>query len=364
MAEEGLAKPVRLADLAKAAGVSKGTASNVFNRPAIVRQEVRQHVLDVARSIGYRGPDPKGRLLSAGKVNAIGVATTEELSYFFTDPFNRVLMTAIAESCGQQGVGISLVSAANSQELVWNIRNAVVDGFILLCLEGDDKLIELSRERSIPFVALDVSKNDQDISAIGVDNVAAAKAAAEYLAGLGHRRFAILTMELGDGETPSPITSARIGNALYQTTVDRLTGYLEGLRTHGIDPAKVSVYETFNDADTVTDAMEALFSAPIAPTAILAQSDRIALYALDWLKKRNIPVPEQVSIIGFDGIPETINSQPALTTVVQPIAEIGHKAVKILLERQDIVVREMMATELVIRDSTAGPPIGCAMRWL
>ena len=72
-------KAARLSDVAEAAGVSKGTASNVFNRPEVVREEVRQRVLAAAKSIGYRGPDPKGRLLSAGKVNAIGVATVEPL---------------------------------------------------------------------------------------------------------------------------------------------------------------------------------------------------------------------------------------------------------------------------------------------
>src|SRR4051794_6018495 len=102
----------KLSDVAEAAGVSKGTASNAFNRPELVREEVRERVLAAAKAIGYRGPDPKGRLLSAGKVNAIGVATVEPLSYFFADPFARVLMTGITEACDDSGTGISLVSAA------------------------------------------------------------------------------------------------------------------------------------------------------------------------------------------------------------------------------------------------------------
>src|SRR4051794_19768368 len=100
-----LDKIVRLADVARAAGGSQGTASNVFNRPQLVREEVRERVEATARSLGYRGPDPKGKLLRAGKVNAIGVATAEPLSYFFDDPFARVLMTGIAEACDAQGAG-------------------------------------------------------------------------------------------------------------------------------------------------------------------------------------------------------------------------------------------------------------------
>src|ERR1700754_2424050 len=102
-------KAVRLADVAKAAGVSHGTASNVFSRPEIVRKEVRDAVLAKAHELGYAGPDPKGRLLRAGKVNAIGVATAEPLSYFFEDPFARVVMAGISQACDATGAGISLV---------------------------------------------------------------------------------------------------------------------------------------------------------------------------------------------------------------------------------------------------------------
>src|SRR5687767_6489495 len=106
-APEGIAK---LADVAKAAGVSQGTVSNVFNRPQLVRPEVRARVLNAAEELGYRGPDPKGRLLRAGKVNAIGVASPEPLAYFFDDPFARVLMAGISEACDAAGAGIALVS--------------------------------------------------------------------------------------------------------------------------------------------------------------------------------------------------------------------------------------------------------------
>ena len=159
-------KTARLSDVAKAAGVSKGTASNVFNRPEVVRKEVRERVLAAARSVGYRGPDPKGRLLSAGKVNAIGVATVEPLAYFFEDPFARVLMTGITEACDASGTGISLVSAASEEDLAWNVTSALVDGFILFCLEGADKLIALSRQRQLPFVALDFGDKDEAIEAV------------------------------------------------------------------------------------------------------------------------------------------------------------------------------------------------------
>src|SRR3954465_4984393 len=106
------------------------------------REEVRERVRAAAVRIGYGGPDPKGRLLRAGKVNAIGVATAEPLAYFFDDPFARVVMSGISQACDAPGAGISLVSAGNEETLAWNIQSALVDGFIVFCIEGGSRLIE------------------------------------------------------------------------------------------------------------------------------------------------------------------------------------------------------------------------------
>ena len=98
-------KTIKLRDVAKAAGVSQGTASNAFSRPEIVRDEVREHVLKVARELGYAGPSITGRLLRAGRVNAVGVAAIEPLSYFFKDLWARHLMDEISRICDERGQG-------------------------------------------------------------------------------------------------------------------------------------------------------------------------------------------------------------------------------------------------------------------
>jgi DNA-binding LacI/PurR family transcriptional regulator len=354
MARINLGKAPTLHDLAKAAGVSKGTASNVFNRPEIVREEVRERVLEVAKSIGYRGPDPKGRLLSAGKVNAIGVATVLPLGHFFEDPYARVLMSGITEACDASGTGISLVSAANEEELSWNMHSAVVDGFILFCLEGADKLIKLSRERQLPFVALTFRHGDEAMSVVGIDNVVGARWAAHHLLELGHRRFAILAMRFIEGET-GQATMERVNAASFSASGERVRGYFEALEAFGIDTTQVPIHETHSNKRTVYPALEEIFSSPSPPTAILAQSDRIALVALDWFKARGLSVPADVSIVGFDGVPESATSNPPLTTIQQPIAEIGRKAVRAILEHAGETWREKIDVELVVRGSTAPP---------
>ena len=350
-----LDKSPRLVDVANAAGVSKGTASNVFNRPEIVSKEVRERVLAAAASIGYSGPDPKGRLLSAGKVNAIGVATVEPLGYFFTDPFARVLMTGITEACDASGTGISLVSAANEDELIWNVRNALVDGFILFCLEGAERLIDLSRERQLPFVALAFGHRDETISVVAVDNVEGARVAARHMAELGHRDFAVLAMEFQEGGF-GRATPERIAGSTFSASGDRVKGYFDELAGWDVDTSSIPIFETLADEATVHPALEELFSSPTPPTALLAQSDRIAFIALDWLRARGLSVPGDVSVIGFDGVPECERSNPALTTIQQPIAEIGRRAVKAILDHGHEVWRETLPAELAIRGSTAPPP--------
>jgi DNA-binding LacI/PurR family transcriptional regulator len=345
-------KPIRLADVAKAAGVSHGTASNVFGRPEIVRQEVRELVLAAAQQLGYGGPDPKGRLLRAGKVNAIGVATAEPLSYFFDDPFARVVMSGISQACDATGAGISLVSAANEEQLAWNIKSALVDGFIVFCIEGGSRLVELTRERKLPFVALDFGFDDDTIAAIGVDDVAGARLAARHLAELGHRRFAVLSLPFDEsGVGPASFEWAEA--AIYSGTRDRLRGYFEALAEFGIDTANIPIYETANDEISVKAGLEHIFASRNAPTAILAMSDRVALIALDWLRARGIAVPQAVSVVGFDGVPEGALSDPPLTTIAQPMVEMGRRAVQTILNFDGTVRRETLDIELLVRGSTA-----------
>lgn len=352
----GNRRPVRLADIAKAAGVSHGTASNVFSRPEIVREEVRERVKAAAEAMGYGGPDPKGRLLRAGKVNAIGVATAEPLSYFFDDPFARVMMAGISQACDATGAGISLVSAANNEQLAWNIQSALVDGFIVFCIEGGSRLVELARERKLPFVALDLDSEDGSVAAIGVDNIAGAGMAARHLTDLGHRRFAVLALPFVDGRT-GLISPEELRAAAYAGTRDRLTGYFRELSRVGIDTSTVPVYETANDAASTKAGLETIFASGEPPTAILAMSDRMALATLEWLSARNLNVPGDVSVVGFDGVPEGAVSEPPLTTIAQPIAEIGRMAVKAILESDGQVRRQQLPVELIVRGSSA-PPSG------
>lgn len=348
-----MAKAIKLADVARAAGVSQGTASNVFSRPEIVRPEVRERVETCARSLGYGGPDPKGRLLRAGKVNAIGVVAMDNLAYFFNDPYNRAFMTGVAEVCDAHGAGIALVSAVDRAKAAWSINSAVVDGFIVQCIEDGDRLLEVTRKRKLPFVAVDIDPGPE-ASSIMVDDRAGARMAVEHLLSLGHRRVAILSLEVtGDGQT-GPVDRDRRRLAVYGATRDRLFGYEEAIAAAGIDFDRVPVIEALNDRiGGVAGARALLDSAPDA-TAVLAMSDVLALAVLEEAQSRGTRVPEDLSIVGYDNVPEAATAQPPLTTIAQPILEKGRLAAHMIFERGP-PRREVLPVKLVVRGTTAAP---------
>jgi DNA-binding LacI/PurR family transcriptional regulator len=264
-------------------------------------------------------------------------------------------MSHISNICDERGAGVALVSALSDERLDWNIQTALVDGFILLCVEGGERLVEITRQRQLPYVALAIGATDQSIPAIGVDNVAGACLAAEHLLGLGHRRFAILSTMVGEGHV-GRLSVEQMRSAFYTTSRNRAEGYWKALAAAGIDIETVPIFETRENAESTFACMEEAFGGKDRPTAILAMSDKIAMHGVDWLFRNGLTVPGDVSVVGFDGVPESAVSTPKLTTVEQPILEIARLAVEAALGGQQMEGRKMLQARLVIRESTAPLP--------
>ena len=348
-------KTVRLRDVAEAAGVSHGTASNVFSRPELVREEVRKRVRAAAERLGYAGPDPRARLLRSGKVNAIGVIAAEPLSYFFRDPWMRRLLTEVAAVCNDRGAGLALVSVAGGRHLSWGIETALVDGF-LLRRGGRELLIEMAQRRGLPLVALSLDASEPDVPALGIDDFDGGYAAARHLVGLGHRRMAILG--IGLGEAPGRVTPDQVRAARSINVRERARGYWMALAEAGIQETEVPVHAVWLDAGNVGAALELLFDGlRPPPTALLAMSDLVALKAIAWLAARGIRVPDDVSVVGFDGAPEAETARPPLTTVAQPYRAIAERAVAAILDDDMPEGGEVLPVSLVARDSTGPAPL-------
>jgi DNA-binding LacI/PurR family transcriptional regulator len=346
-----MSKTVKLADVARAAGVSQGTVSNVFNRPDLVSESLKEKVETAARGLGYRGPDPRGRLLRAGRVNAVGVVISDPLTAFFHNPYQRRFLAGIAEGCDEHGAGLALVSARSDETAAWNIRTALVDGFILNCLMEGSRLVDLAVRRGLPFVAVDFTEPGYD--QVRVNDRRGARMAAEHLIALGHRTIAVLALEFDrDGRT-GLVDAARAARVRFSVTRDRLQGYRDALQAAGL--GEPVVFETLNDAASAAAGVEAVLAAAPGVTAMLCMSDVIALAACQALAARGLKVPGDIAVAGFDDTDEA--ERAGLTTVHQPIEEKGRAALRMVLERDDAGQGSRLVElplRLVIR-ATTGP---------
>jgi DNA-binding LacI/PurR family transcriptional regulator len=351
-------KVVTLRDVAESANVSKMTVSNVFSHPERVRPELRARVEEVAARLGYQGPDPKGRLLSSGKVNAIGVVSLGAfgISLLFKLAYAQKFLAGVADVCEERDVGLSLVSAREDQAAS-GIKNALVDGFIFHSLDRID-LIERARHRRLRVVVIDIDAGP-DVSSISIDHRDGMRQATRHLLALGHRRF-VIGSRLWSFRAPIFHPPSKAGRQLLGAGPqmrERIAGVAEALGEAGIALEDVPIVETCGTPDEEaafgSGADLILDTAPEA-TAVIALGDRLALSVLDKARERGISVPRDLSVVGFDDDPEAALADPPLTTVAQPAFEKGRMAAEMLLEggppRQVV-----LPVKLVIRRSTAPP---------
>ena len=337
----------RLADVARAADVSLGTASNVFAHPERVRAEVRERVEAVARALGYAGADPMGRLLREGTVNAIGVVAPGNwgVADALRNPVYRQFMTGAAETCDARGANLVVVSDPERG----GVRTALVDGFILSRVEHI-RDIEPVRRRRLPFVLIDFDAGPE-IGSVRVDARAGAREAARHLVALGHRQFAILSF-LRDFAPALlyPPGGARPPEAAgMQIDQEKFAGYREALAEAGIAIDTVPMVQA-HPWDPA--AARLLLDAAPGATAILAMAAMQAIAVMGEARRRGLSVPHDLSVVGFNDIPEAAASVPPLTTVDGMSEEKGRIAARMLFEGGP-VRQEVLATRLILRGSTA-----------
>jgi DNA-binding LacI/PurR family transcriptional regulator len=341
----------RLRDVAERAGVSIGTASNAFNRPEAISAALRDRVRSAAAELAYAGPDPTARRLRTGRAGAVGLLFTAHLTFAFEDQASTLFLQGVARGLETAETGLLIVpTGPDADRATQAVRQAAVDGFIVYSSADEDPRIAAALGRRLPIVAVDEPR-DPPMPWVGIDDRAAARAAAEYVRGLGHERVAILAFAgtRTSGET-----------AYFDVTKDRFDGYREGLGDRW-DPSRL--HRCFPNTCTRARevAVEALAARP-RPTAILAMSDAMAIGALQAAEDAGLAVPRQLSIVGFDGTPATLTTTPALTTVVQPQEEKGRIAAELVTAamrtpgRRQRRVRRVLPTELVVRGSTGPPP--------
>ncbi len=338
--------------MAKAAGVSRGTASNVFNNPKLVRPKLRQKVEAAARELGYLGPDPKGRLLRAGKFNSIGVMPPSNwgVADSLRNPVFDLFLLGVGEACDEIGANLVIVPDRTGNG---GIKTALVDGFIFARVEHLAEL-EPARLRRLPFAVVDFDPGPS-INSVRVDARAGCYAAAKHLIEHGHRRFGILSFlrSTGSARIHPPGQRRTLQAVGISTDQEKFHGYADALSEAGVNINDVPMVQ----ADP-WDGNAARMMLDVAPnvTAVLSMSVMQAIAVINEGRRRGLSVPRDLSVVGYNDIPDAERSDPPLTTVDGLGLQKGRTAARIVFEGGP-PRHEILKPRLIIRASTGPAPV-------
>ena len=338
MARKKSTNDVTIVDVAEEAGVSYSTVSRVVNNKSYVKEATRSKVLQAMTRLGYQA-NLQARSLAGGKSNVIGLLVVDLTTQYV----------------GEIIRGIDEILAANQYELmlytthrrkrkesayVNMMARGLADGLLILLPRDPEAYLTSLRQRDFPYVLIDQAGVDKDDVTVTAANFEGGYTATKHLIDLGHRRIAIVTgwMEM---------VSAR----------DRLDGYRAALTDHDIPYDDKLVYDGDFTQLSGFDGTNYLLDLPQRPTAVFASSDLMAMGVVDAVRGRGLNVPTDLSVVGFDDVPMSSVLVPKLTTVRQPLFDMGQCATQMLLESiqkpEDKQFSIVLPTELMIRESTA-----------
>jgi DNA-binding LacI/PurR family transcriptional regulator len=350
-----MARRATLQTIADAVGVSRSTVSNAYNRPDQLNPALRERILAVARELGYPGPDPAARRLRTGQAGAVGLLFTEALAYAFTDPAAVAFLEGLAHRAEAAGTALLLVPSPPGADPSEAVRAAVVDTLCIYSMPDGHPGVAAALERRLPTVIVEEPLLE-GIAFIGIDQRGGMRAVGEHLVGLGHRRVAVICDRLAPDDFEGPVDDARLADATFHVGRERLAGVSEALVAAGVAPGGVPVRECPHALEAARAAAHALLAAEPRPTAIAAITDVLALGALRAAADLGLRVPEDLSVTGFDDVPEAAFAAPPLTTVRQPLRGKGEAAAGLLAELLEGAPPRTveLPVELVVRGST-GP---------
>jgi LacI family transcriptional regulator len=334
-----------LVDVARLAGVTKGTVSKVLNDRSDVAADTRTRVLAAVDELGYRPPVSQWNPARARTVAAVLDALD---SPYLTNVLQGVLAATTAADANLlvRLAPDRAVRETRSAARAWvgEQQAAGVVGLVGLTLGTPTALLAAAAEARIPFVMVDpVDVDDPDVVSVGSTNWAGGRTATEHLLALGHRRIAWIG---------GPDTSA--------AARERFHGYRAALDSAGVELDPDLVRHGLFSVDTGRAGGHELLGAARPPTAVIAGDDEIAVGVLRAAREVGVPVPARLSVVGFDDTPQAAWTSPALTSVHQPLTGMGRMAVETVLAMcagvEPASRYVQLATSLVVRDSTGPAP--------
>jgi LacI family transcriptional regulator len=327
---------VTIVDVAREAGVSYTTVSRVLNDKGNVKPETRERVLTAMTRLGYV-VDQRARSLAGGRSQVIGLLV-HDVGTSYIGEIIRGIDAELASA--QYDLLLYTTHRRKTKESahVITLTRGMADGLLLVLPRDPGAYLEILRQLRFPHALVDHQGGDEEAPAVAAANWRGAYKATEYLIELKHRRIGFIT------------------GAMDQICAqDRLAGYKTALTDHGIafDPELVYEGDFFQPQGYAGASV--LLELPHPPTAIFASNDVSAFGVMEAVRDHRLRIPDDVSVLGFDDIPQAAHVHPPLTTVRQPLEEMGRTATRMLLEHiKDplrLPERVELPTELVLRQS-------------
>ncbi len=331
--------PVSIKDIARLAGVSHSTVSRALRDSPMIPAATAERIKRIAEEQGYSA-SAVARSLVTNKTEAIGVVVTS-----IADPFNGEVVAGIEEFANEHGYTVILANSqadpAREVAVVRSFQMRRVDGVLVASSRVGALHTPLLSELKIPIVLLNNQHPSAFVHSVRFDNVSGAYRAARHLIELGHRRIAYLGDKFG----------------LHSDT-ERYQGYCKMMAEAGLAVEGGLIVRGDGKPEGAAAAVRPLLSLQERPTAILCYNDMSALGVLRQAAIAEVAVPEELSVTGFDDIFFAHYLQPPLTTVRQPMREMGRRAMELLLclvRGEDTEKTLLVQGELMVRESTGAP---------
>lgn len=339
---------VTLRDVAQKANVSVSTVSRVLNNKSTsipISQATRQRVLQAVQETGYRPNIAARHLVNQKSLNLIGIILPSTVPDILSHPFYMTLVRGVTHLCQQSAYAVTIhfidtdqvAEVDKSYQHLLEIPNS---GYILSTTHINDQLLPRFMADYVPFVHIGRLASDNPVQSyyVDVDNYRGGCLAVEHLLSKGHQKIATIA-------ATEPLHAG----------AERLRGYKETICQAGLPShPEWIVCSEFREAGGYL-AMEQLLNREDRPTAVFAASDSIALGAIKAIQDHGLKIPTDVAVIGFDDTPDALRAKPALTTIRQPIFDLGETAAKLLLDTlkgKSNVASVILQPELIVRDST------------
>lgn len=327
-------------DVARESGVSYTTVSRVLNGYEFVKAATRDKVLSTAEKLGYV-PNQQARSLAGGRSNLIGILVPTLDNGYIAE-----IIRGIDEELAISNYNLILYTThrhgGKESNYVATIVNGAADGLLLVVPMLSSTYLDALRQQHFPYVLIDQSDFAEKSPVVNATNWQGAYDATQYLIELGHRRIGFIT-----------------GLPELTSAVERLEGYRTALADHQLPIEETLIVEGDFAEQGGYLAAKKLLALPTRPTAIFASNDISAFGAMQALRDHGLRIPEDISLLGFDNIPQASITHPKLTSVHQPLEQMGRMAVRMLLEQienPDRPPRQLtLATRLIVRDSCQPP---------